>query len=68
MTASRIKPLSFWHARPDTELFVHEERQAKLGSFIANLAAMDAWIDIAAIAVQVGALIPLQLSEFYEVS
>jgi hypothetical protein len=41
MITPRIKPSSFWRHQPGADLFVQDQRQAKLGGFIANLAAMD---------------------------
>ncbi len=58
MTTPRIKPSSFWRSQPGADLFVQEQRQAKLGGFIANLAAMDELIDFAAIAARVDAACP----------
>lgn len=45
MITPRIKPSSFWRHQPGADLFVQDQRQAKLGGFIANLAAMDELID-----------------------
>ena len=58
MISPRIKPSAFWRRQPSTDLFVQDNRQAKLGGFIANLAAMDGLIDFAAIAAQVDAACP----------
>ena len=58
MITPRIKPSSFWRSQPGADLFVQDQRQAKLGGFIANLAAMDELIDFAAIAARVDAACP----------
>jgi IS5 family transposase len=58
MITPRIKPSAFWRRQPSADLFVQDQRQAKLGGFIANLAAMDELIDFSAIAVQVDAACP----------
>lgn len=58
MITPRIKPSSFWRHQPDADLFVQDQRQAKLGGFIANLAAMDELIDFAAIAARVDTACP----------
>lgn len=58
MITPRIKPSSFWRHQPTTDLFVQEHRQAKLGSYVAKLAAMDELIDFAAIATAVDAACP----------
>lgn len=58
MSTSRIKPSSFWRSQPGADLFVQDQRQAKLGGFIANLAAMDELIDFAAIAARVDTACP----------
>jgi IS5 family transposase len=55
MIKPRIKPSSFWQNKPTTDLFVQEQRQAKLGNYVAKLAAMDELIDFAAIAAAVDA-------------
>lgn len=44
--------------QPVANLFLQEHRQTKMGGFIANLAAMDELIDIAAIAKQVDVACP----------
>ena len=51
----RIKPSAFWRRQAGADLFVQYQRQAKLGGFIANLAAMDELIDFTAITAQVDA-------------
>lgn len=58
MITPRIKPSAFWRRQPTADLFVQDQRQGKLGSFIANLAAMDELIDFAAIANQVDTACP----------
>jgi hypothetical protein len=58
MSTSRIKPSSLWRHQPGADLFVQDQRQAKLGGFIANLAAMDELIDFAAIAARVDTACP----------
>lgn len=58
MITPRIKPSAFWRRQPTADLFVQEQRQAKLGGFIANLAAMDELIDFSAIAAEVDAACP----------
>jgi hypothetical protein len=45
-----IKPSAFWCRQPSADLFVQDNRKAKLGRFIANLVAMDELIDFAVIA------------------
>jgi hypothetical protein len=52
------QPSTFWRHEPSTDLFVQEQRQTKLGGFIANLAAMDELIDLVAIAARVDAACP----------
>jgi IS5 family transposase len=59
MITPRIKPSAFWRRQPTTDLFVQDQRQAKLGNFIASLAAMDELIDFAAIATEVDRACPL---------
>jgi IS5 family transposase len=58
MITPHIKPSAFWRRQASSDLFVQDQRQAKLGSFIANLAAMDELIDFVAIAAQVDAVCP----------
>lgn len=58
MITPRIKPSKFWHHQPAADLFVQEQRQAKLGSYVAKLATMDELIDFAAIAAAVDAACP----------
>lgn len=58
MITPRAKPSAFFRRQPSMDLFVQEHREAKLGGFIANLAAMDDLIDFAAIAVQVDTACP----------
>lgn len=58
MITPRIKPSAFWRRQPGGDLFVQDQRQAKLGGFIANLAAMDELIDFSAIAAQVDVACP----------
>lgn len=58
MITPRIKPSAFWRRQPTADLFVQDQRQAKLGGFIANLAAMDELINFAAIAAQVDSACP----------
>jgi transposase, IS5 family len=58
MITPRIKPSAFWRRQASVDLFVQDQRQSKLGGFIANLAAMDELIDFAAIAAQVEAACP----------
>lgn len=58
MISPCIKPSAFWRRQPSADLFVQDQRQAKLGSFIANLAAMDELIDFAAVAAQVDSACP----------
>lgn len=55
MITPRIKPSTFWRHEAGADLFMQDHRQAKLGGFIANLAAMDELIDFVAIAAQVDA-------------
>ncbi|MCZ8236725.1 MAG: hypothetical protein O9335_16365 [Inhella sp.] len=49
---------ALWRRQPTADLFVQEQRQTKLGGFIANLAAMDELVNFAAIAAQVDATCP----------
>jgi len=42
MITPRIKPSAFFRREPKTDLFVQDHREAKLGGFVANLAAIDA--------------------------
>lgn len=58
MTCARTHTASFWRRQPKSDLFVQDQRQAKLGGFIASLAAMDELIDFAAIAAQVDSACP----------
>jgi IS5 family transposase len=58
MIPPRIKPSAFWWRQPSVDLFVQDQRQSKLGSFIANLAAMDELIDFSVIAAQVDKTCP----------
>lgn len=58
MITPRIKPSKFWKSQPVTDLFIQEQRQAKLGSYVAKLATMDELIDFAAIAAAVDAACP----------
>jgi transposase, IS5 family len=58
MITPRIKPSAFWRRQPTADLFLQDQRQAKLGGFIANLAAMDELIDFGAIAAEVDAACP----------
>ena len=58
MITPRIKPSAFWRLQPTADLFIQDQRQAKLGSFIANLAAMDELIDFSVIAAQVDQACP----------
>jgi len=58
MITPRIKPSAFFQDQPATDLFVQEHRQAKLGSYVANLAAMDGLIDFGAVANAVDAACP----------
>jgi transposase, IS5 family len=58
MITPRIKPSAFWRRQPTADLFVQDQRQAKLGSFVENLAAMDELIDFAAVAAQVDTACP----------
>lgn len=58
MITPRIKPSAFWRRQASVDLFVQDQRQSKLGGFIANLAAMDELIGFAAIAAQVEAACP----------
>lgn len=58
MITPRIKPSAFWRRQPSTDLFIQDQRQAKLGSFIANLAAMDELIDFRVIAAEVDRACP----------
>ena len=58
MITPRIKPSAFFQEQPATELFVQEHRKAKLGSYVANLAAMDGLIDFGAVASAVDAASP----------
>jgi transposase, IS5 family len=50
MITPRIKPSVFFQDQPDTDLLVQAHRQAKLSSYVANLAAMDGLIDFGAVA------------------
>jgi IS5 family transposase len=50
MITPRIKPSAFFQDQLATDLFLQEHRQAKLGSYVANLAAMDELIDFYAVA------------------
>ena len=58
MITPRIKPSGFWRRQPSVDLFVQDLRQTTLGSFIANLAAMDELIDFGVIAAQVDKACP----------
>ncbi|WAC71383.1 IS5 family transposase [Roseateles sp. SL47] len=58
MITPRIKPSAFWRRQASSDLFVQDRRQEKMGSFIANLAAMDELVDFAAVAAQVEAACP----------
>ena len=58
MITPRIKSSAFWRRQPTVDLFVQDQRQAKLGGFIANLAAMDELIDFGAVAAEVDAACP----------
>ena len=58
MITPRIKPSVFFQDQPDTDLFVQAHRQAKLGSYVANLASMDGLIDFSAVAQSVDAACP----------
>lgn len=58
MITPRIKPSAFWRRQPSVDLFVQDQRQTKLGSFIANLAAMEELINFSAIAAQVDEACP----------
>lgn len=58
MITPRIKPSAFFARRPSTDLFVQEQREGKLGSYVAKLAAMDELIDFAAVAAQVDQACP----------
>jgi len=58
MITPRIKRSAFWRRQPSSDLFVQDQRQDKMGGFIANLAAMDELIDFAAVATQVDAACP----------
>lgn len=58
MVTPRIKPSVFFQDPPDTDLFVQAHRQAKLGSYVANLAAMDGLIDFSAVAQSVETACP----------
>ena len=53
MITPRIKPSAFFQDQPAADLFVQEHRQAKLGSYVVNLAAMDGLIDFVAVAIAV---------------
>lgn len=50
MITPRIKPSAFFRDQPATDLFVQSHRQAKLGGYVATLAAMDGLIDFGALA------------------
>lgn len=58
MITPRIKPSAFRRRQPTADLFVQDQRQAKLGGFIANLAAMDELMDLNAIVAEVDAACP----------
>lgn len=58
MITPRIKPSAFFQDRPEADLFVQEQRQAKLRGYVANLAAMDELIDFGALAAAVDAKCP----------
>lgn len=58
MITPRIKPSAFFRREPRSDLFVQDRREAKLGGFIANLAAMDELVDFAAIASEVDTVSP----------
>ena len=58
MITPRIKPSAFWRRQASSDLFVQDRRQEKMGSFIANLAAMDELVDFAAVAAQVDSACP----------
>ena len=59
MITPRIKPSAFFARQPSGDLFVEEQRQNKLGAYVANLAAMDGLIDFCAVAAAVDAACPL---------
>jgi hypothetical protein len=48
MITPRTKPSAFFARQPSADLFVQEQRQNKLGTYVANLAAMDGLIDFRA--------------------
>ncbi|WP_058088113.1 IS5 family transposase [Aquabacterium parvum] len=58
MIPPRIKTSAFFQDQPATDLFVLEHRQAKLGSYVANLAAMDGLINFGSVAAAVDAACP----------
>lgn len=58
MITPRIKPSAFFARRPVADLFVQEQREGKLSSYVAKLAAMDGLIDFAVVAAQVDRACP----------
>jgi hypothetical protein len=62
MITPRIKPSAFFRCQASMGLFVQDHREAKLGGFIADLAAMGELIDFAAIAAQVDAACPAPIA------
>ena len=58
MITPRIKPSKFWQNQAAADLFIQEQRQTKLGSYVATLAKMDELIDFAVIAAAVDKACP----------
>ncbi len=58
MITPRAKPSAFFRRQPSGDLFVQDQRETKLGGFIANLAAMDELVDFGAIAAHVDTACP----------
>jgi len=58
MITPRIKLSSFGRRQASTDLFVQNDRQDKLGGFIADLAAMEELIDFAGVTARDDAACP----------
>ncbi len=58
MITPRIKPSAFFRREPKIDLFVQDTREAKLGNFVANLAAIDELVDFGAVAAEVDEACP----------
>lgn len=58
MITPRTKPSAFFRREASKDLFVQDLREAKLGGFVANLAAIDGLVDFGAIAAEVDTACP----------